>query len=126
LDGMFGGKGLAGGEYVVFTAVEVAEKRSRHWVRLPWCSSLRVGAVLVYEGEPADGAQANPASLRPALVKLVDEAGIVEADVEAADRIALAITIDMWGKEDTSQEFERCRDEEVGLAVLSGLMRAGP
>ena len=34
------------GLFVVFTAVEVAEKRGRHWVRLPWCSRMRVHEVV--------------------------------------------------------------------------------
>jgi hypothetical protein len=42
VDGEHVGHGLEGGEYVVFTAMEVAEKRGRHWVRLPWCSGVRV------------------------------------------------------------------------------------
>jgi hypothetical protein len=42
------------GEYVVFTAIEVAEKRGRHWVRLPWCCKMRVQDV-VFEGA-VDGA----------------------------------------------------------------------
>jgi hypothetical protein len=29
-------------DYVVFTAVEVSEKRGKHWVRLPWVSRMRV------------------------------------------------------------------------------------
>ncbi len=32
--------------FVVFTAVEVAEKRGRHWVRLPWCSRMQVHEVV--------------------------------------------------------------------------------
>jgi hypothetical protein len=34
------------GIFVVFTAVEVAEKRGRHWVRLPWCSRMQVHSVV--------------------------------------------------------------------------------
>jgi hypothetical protein len=34
------------GVYVIFTAVEVAEKRGRHWVRLPWCSRMRIQEVV--------------------------------------------------------------------------------
>jgi hypothetical protein len=33
------------GVYVVFSAVEVSEKRGRHWVRLPWCSSMTVDSI---------------------------------------------------------------------------------
>jgi hypothetical protein len=33
------------GEYVVFTAIEVAEKQGRHWVRLPWCCKFGVSEV---------------------------------------------------------------------------------
>ena len=32
-----------------FTAIEVAEKRGRHWVRLPWCCKVRVQDVIVVE-----------------------------------------------------------------------------
>lgn len=34
------------GTYVVFSGVEVAEKRGRHWVRLPWCCKLLVHHVV--------------------------------------------------------------------------------
>jgi hypothetical protein len=41
------GEGNSGsGIYVVFTAIEVAEKRARHWVRLPWCSKMRIQEVI--------------------------------------------------------------------------------
>jgi hypothetical protein len=47
-------KGHGGsGVYVVFTAVEVAEKRGRHWVRLPWCSKLRIQEVAFVMDEEA-------------------------------------------------------------------------
>jgi hypothetical protein len=48
------GSGHGGsGVYVVFTAVEVAEKRGRHWVRLPWCSKLRIQEVVFAGNEEA-------------------------------------------------------------------------
>jgi hypothetical protein len=34
------------GIFVIFTAVEVAEKRGRHWVRLPWCSRMQIHSVV--------------------------------------------------------------------------------
>ena len=37
------------GTYVVFAAVEVAVKRGRHWVRLPWCCKMEV--LLIENGE---------------------------------------------------------------------------
>jgi hypothetical protein len=37
------------GIYVVFTGIEVAEKRGKHWVRLPWCCKMRVQDVLFVE-----------------------------------------------------------------------------
>ncbi len=40
------GRGNGLGLFVVFTAVEVAEKRGRNWVRLPWCSRMRVHEVV--------------------------------------------------------------------------------
>jgi hypothetical protein len=37
--------GMEVGDYVVFTGIEVAEKRGRHWVRLPWCCKFGVNSV---------------------------------------------------------------------------------
>ena len=34
------------GIFVIFAAVEVSEKRGRHWVRLPWCSRMMVHSVV--------------------------------------------------------------------------------
>jgi hypothetical protein len=40
------------GEYVVYCALEVSEKRGRHWVRLPYCCRFRlVDVVFVENGE---------------------------------------------------------------------------
>jgi hypothetical protein len=40
------------GEYVVYCALEVSEKRGRHWVRLPYCCKFRVvDVVAVEDGE---------------------------------------------------------------------------
>jgi hypothetical protein len=57
IDGMDWLKELKEGVYVVFTAIEVAEKRGRHWVRLPWCCKFGVQDVVeVMEGiETPDG-----------------------------------------------------------------------
>jgi hypothetical protein len=54
------GGGEGSGMYVVFTAVEVAEKRGRHWVRLPWCCKMRVqDVVFVGEEEAMDQVEGN-------------------------------------------------------------------
>jgi hypothetical protein len=48
-------KWMGDGAYAVFTAIEVAEKRGRHWVRLPWCCKMRVQDVAVV-GQGLDAA----------------------------------------------------------------------
>jgi hypothetical protein len=111
VDGMLDGRGLDGGEYVVFTAVEVAEKRGRHcsasaskgvrdglrtssprhWVRLPWCNSLRVAAVRMMESEAAvtgsgvaDGVALPEVGLPFARLVREDESGGPDAEGETA------------------------------------------
>jgi hypothetical protein len=41
---------MGDGTYVVFTAIEVQEKRGRHWVRLPWCCKFGIQEVVVVAG----------------------------------------------------------------------------
>ncbi|HEX2898574.1 MAG TPA: hypothetical protein VHS96_02530 [Bacteroidia bacterium] len=42
--------GIEDGTFVLFTGIEVAEKRGRHWVRLPWCCRMEVSGVIEVEG----------------------------------------------------------------------------
>jgi hypothetical protein len=44
-------------EYVVFTAIEVAEKRGKHWVRLPWVCKMRVSETIDNEQFIIDNGQ---------------------------------------------------------------------
>jgi hypothetical protein len=41
---------MGDGLYVVYTAIEVQEKRGRHWVRLPWCCKFGIQDVVVVAG----------------------------------------------------------------------------
>jgi hypothetical protein len=41
---------MGDGIYVVYTAIEVQEKRGRHWVRLPWCCKFGIQDVVVVAG----------------------------------------------------------------------------
>jgi hypothetical protein len=46
--------------FAVFTATEVAEKRGRHWVRLPWCSRMQLHEVAEIDPEHPNAAEAFP------------------------------------------------------------------
>jgi hypothetical protein len=50
---------MGDGTYVVFTAIEVQEKRGRHWVRLPWCCKLGIQDVVVVAGGKEISGQAS-------------------------------------------------------------------
>ena len=39
------------GVFVVIAGIEVAEKRGRHWVRLPWCCKARVVDVVEQDSQ---------------------------------------------------------------------------
>jgi hypothetical protein len=129
LDSLFAGRGLDAGEYVVFTAVEVAEKRVRHWVRLPWCNSLRVGAVRVVDERLAAGderLEARDLRLVPGDLRDVRlEAVIMPRDEEGGnddiigERISLVVMLDVDGE--GAAEYDAAVLEE-----LWGLMIAGP
>jgi hypothetical protein len=122
LDSLFAGRGMDAGEYVVFTAVEVAEKRLRHWVRLPWCNSLRVGAVRVVDERLAardlrlvagDAGQVTLAALS------MPGDGEGEQERAIGDLLSWVVMMDMDGE--GADEFD-----PLEWKAFLGLMIAGP
>jgi hypothetical protein len=101
------------GDYVVYCALEVSEKRGRHWVRLPYCCRFRVVDVvavengrLVMEDVGIDGEESNGGVVESG--KLSVESELV--DFAACDGLVLI-------------EFKG--HSVPRLDILSGFMRMG-
>jgi hypothetical protein len=137
---------LEAGRWIVFTAIEIAEKRGRHWVRLPWCCKLRVSDVREVENahsfvplseketrENSKNEQTYLFPVPPRRIKGMDKR-LVPPQAHSTTLFPLWDEIANTGRTTVLLEFKTCcrtyqnslKMSKDGLRQLESGIRAGP